>query len=123
MPLLDTPFNRCKSDLKFLEAAAARVTALASPIVYGETIADGRTGMVFHNPSELQQRLARIVANPEIGRVIADAARGYVERHRMMAYQVARRAGWYRSLWARREELNRALLARVPELAAPLPVA
>jgi SAM-dependent methyltransferase len=121
MPLLDTPFNRCKSDLKFLEASAARVTSLASPIVYGDTIADGRTGMVFHDVSELQQRLARVIATPEIGRVMADAARGYVERHRMMAYQVARRAAWYRSLWARREELNRALLDRVPELAAPVP--
>ncbi len=122
MPLLDTPFNRCKSDLKFLEASSARVTSLASPIVYGETIADGRTGMLFHNPSELQQRLARVVAQPEIGRVMADAARGYVSRHRMMAYQVARRAAWYRSLWARREELNSALLERVPELLAPVPV-
>jgi len=119
MPLLDNTFNRCKSDLKYLEAAASRVTALASPVVYGETIADGRTGMLFRDSSELQQRLARIVANPEVGRVIADAARGYVERHRMAAYQVARRAMWYRSLWARREELNRALLARVPELAVP----
>jgi len=123
MPLLDTPFNRCKSDLKFLEASAARVTSLASPIVYGDTIADGRTGMLFHDVSELQQRLARIIATPEIGRVMADAARGYVERHRMMAYQVARRAAWYRSLWARREELNQALLDRVPELAAPVPAA
>ncbi len=118
MPLLDNPFNRCKSDLKFLEAAAHRVTALASPVVYGETISDGRTGMIFHDSSELQQRLARIVANPEIGRVMADAARGYVERHRMLAYQVGRRAAWYRSLWARRDELNAALHARVPELAA-----
>ena len=118
MPLLDTPFNRCKSDLKFLEAAAYRVTSLASPVVYAATIADGRTGMLFHDANELQQRLARLVASPDIGREMADAARGYVERHRMMAYQVARRATWYRSLWARREELNRALLERVPELAA-----
>jgi 2-polyprenyl-3-methyl-5-hydroxy-6-metoxy-1,4-benzoquinol methylase len=119
MPLLDTPFNRCKSDLKYLEAAASRVTALASPVVYGETIADGRTGMLFRDATELQRRLARVVVNPEIGRVMGDAARGYVARHRMGAYQVARRAMWYRSLWARREELNAALLARVPELVTP----
>jgi SAM-dependent methyltransferase len=118
MPLLDTPFNRCKSDLKYIEAASNRVTALASPVAYAETISDGRTGMLFRDASELQQRLARVVATPDVGRQMADAARGYVERHRMAAYQVARRAMWYRSLWERREELTRALLERVPELAA-----
>jgi hypothetical protein len=34
MPLRDTLFNRCKSDLKFLEAAGHRAVALASPTVY-----------------------------------------------------------------------------------------
>ena len=37
MPLADTPFNRAKSDLKFIEAAAARVAALASDVVYAGT--------------------------------------------------------------------------------------
>jgi hypothetical protein len=35
----------------------------------------------------------------------------------MLAYQVASRVAWYRSLWARREELTRKLLERMPELA------
>jgi hypothetical protein len=37
----------------------------------------------------------------------------------MLAYQVAPRIAWYRSLWARRDELNNALYARLLEL--PLP--
>ncbi|MCW3473311.1 methyltransferase domain-containing protein [Limobrevibacterium gyesilva] len=119
MPLLDSPFNRCKSDLKFLEAAAFRVTALASPVVYGDTIEDGHTGVLFHDARDLQQRLLRLIANPDIGQTIADAARSYVAKHRMLAYQVARRTSWYRSLWARREALQQSLLARVPELAQP----
>jgi SAM-dependent methyltransferase len=119
MPLADTPFNRCKSDLKFLEASALRVTALASPVVYDKTIVDGRTGLLFRDTSELQQRLARLVADPDFGRALGDAARAYVEKHRMLAYQTARRVAWYRALWARRAELNVALLARVPELAEP----
>ena len=36
MPLADTPFNRAKSDLKFIEAAACRVAALASSVVYSQ---------------------------------------------------------------------------------------
>jgi glycosyltransferase involved in cell wall biosynthesis len=120
MPLADTPFNRCKSDLKFLEAAAHRVTPLASHVVYADTIRDGQTGLLFRDAHELQQRILRLVASPELGRVMGEAARSYVVAERMLAYQAARRAAWYRSLWARRDSLHRALLARVPELAAPL---
>lgn len=117
MPLLDTPFNRCKSDLKFIEAAAHRATALASAIVYENSIEDGATGVLFRSPEELEQRLLRLVANPDITRTIGDAARGYVARERMLAYQIAERTAWYHELWARRAELHAALLARVPELA------
>jgi SAM-dependent methyltransferase len=119
MPLRDDAFNRCKSDLKFVEAGARRVAALASPVAYAATIEDGRTGALFRDAAELQHKLLRLVANPEVGRAMGDAARAYVTRHRMLAYQVARRNAWYRSLWSRRDELTHALLARIPELAKP----
>jgi glycosyltransferase involved in cell wall biosynthesis len=118
MPLADTPFNRAKSDLKFIEAAACRVCALASPVVYGDTLEDGRTGMLFRSPEELRTRLLRACAMPDIARGIADRARDYVAAERMLAYQVADRIAWYRDLWARREALTEALFARAPELQA-----
>lgn len=115
MPLADTAFNRAKSDLKFLEAGACRVAALASPVVYGATIEDGRNGLLFRTPQELLERLVWLGVNP--GAVaLADAARAFVAEHRMLAYQIEARLSWYRSLVARRSELTRALLARVPEL-------
>ncbi len=118
MPLGDTPFNRAKSDLKFIEAAAARVAALASPVVYAGSIQDGRTGVLFRDPAELRAALLRLLAYPEATRRIADNARAYVAQHRMLAYQVEARANWYRALWERRAELNEALRARAPELFA-----
>jgi len=117
MPLRDNAFNRCKSDLKFIEAAARRVTALASPVVYAGSVEDGRTGLLFRDATELQKRLLHLLANPVQGRAIADAARNMVARQRMLATQVPQRLAWYRSLWERREELHRALLQRLPELA------
>jgi glycosyltransferase involved in cell wall biosynthesis len=125
MPLDDTPFNRAKSDLKFIEAGACRVAALASHIVYGDSIEEGRTGLLFHDAAQLRDRLLRLVAMPELASGLGDAARHYVAGERMLAYQVAPRIAWYRSLWARRAELNSALHARlteVPQLAGGAPV-
>ncbi len=116
MPLADTPFNRAKSDLKFIEAAAARVASLASDVVYAGSIRDGETGLIFHDPAELRAALLRLLSAPEETRKLAEAGRLYVLQERMLAYQLAARTAWYRSLWARREELTAALRERVPEL-------
>jgi glycosyltransferase involved in cell wall biosynthesis len=113
MPLGDTPFNRAKSDLKFIEASACRVASLASTVVYGDSIEDGRTGLLFRDPTEFHARLLRLVAMPELAQDLAEAARRYVAEHRMLAYQVAPRIAWYRSLWVRREALERARQARI----------
>jgi len=118
MPLADNGFNRAKSDLKFIEAGACRVASLASNVVYGDTIEEGRTGLLFHDAAELREKLTRLVAMPDMARDLGDAARDYVAQNRMLAYQVAPRIAWYRSLWARREALTAALherLAAVPE--------
>jgi 2-polyprenyl-3-methyl-5-hydroxy-6-metoxy-1,4-benzoquinol methylase len=116
MPLNDTPFNRAKSDLKFIESGAARVAALASNVVYEASVEDGKTGLLFRNEMELRAGLLRMLAYPEMTRKIADAARHYVASERMLAYQVEARTGWYRSLWERREALTEALRQRAPEL-------
>ena len=117
MPLADTPFNRGKSDLKFIEAGAHRVVPLASHVVYAGTIEDGRNGLLFATAEDLRYRLARVLANPAGALQIAEAARAEVAANRMLAYQVGRRIGWYRDLWDRRGALHAALLARAPQLA------
>jgi hypothetical protein len=61
---------------------------------------------------EFEARLARLVAMPDLARDLGDAARRYVAGNRMLAYQVAPRIAWYRSLWARRSVLRQALEAR-----------
>ena len=113
MPLSDNRFNRAKSDLKFIEAAACRTVALASSVVYGDSIEDGRTGLIFRDPVQFHAQLLRLLAMPEWARDLGDAARRYVAEERMLAYQVAPRIAWYRSLWARREVLDAARRERM----------
>ncbi len=116
MPLLRTPFNACKSDLKYIEAAAHRVVALAGSVVYSDVIEDGRTGLLFDTPDDLERHLVRLVDDHEWGRTVADAARNYVIETRMLEYQLSQRASWYRSLWERRDLLRESLSRRVPEI-------
>ena len=116
MPLADTAFNRAKSDLKFIEAGASRVAVLASPVVYAKVVQHGENGMLFEDAAQLRVCLLRLLACPDSAQNMAEAARRYVARERMLAYQVARREAWYRSLWERREALTSALQARVPAL-------
>jgi len=113
MPLADNGFNRAKSDLKFIEAASHRVVALASNVVYGDSIVDGQTGCLFGDPQQLRSRLMRLIVMPELAAAIADRGRDYVARERMLAYQVKPRLDWYRSLWARKDELAARVRARI----------
>ncbi len=116
MPLADTPFNRAKSDLKFIEAAACRVASLASPIVYANAIEPGKTGFLFADPAGLQTQLLQVLAQPQTALQVGEAARNYVAAHRMLAYQLAQRTAWYRKLWDHRAALNQALRRRAPAL-------
>lgn len=113
MPLRDTRFNRAKSDLKYVEASACRTAALASSVVYSDSIEDGRTGFIFRDRHELRTKLLRLVAMPVMARDMADAARAYVAEERMLAYQIGPRTAWYRSLWERRGELEAARFERI----------
>ena len=118
LPLANTPFNNCKSDLKFVEAGAHGLCCLASPVVYAATIRDGETGLIVNGPEALRAQLRALLATPERARAIGAAARDWVRGNRMLAGQVAARRAWYSSLWERRAELDAALLRRAPEIAA-----
>jgi hypothetical protein len=119
MPLDDTPFNRAKSDLKFIEAGACRVASLASSVVYRNSIAHGETGLIFNDPSEFHRLFLRLTMVPDLALTLGDNARRMVSQHRMLADQVQPRIAWYRDLWERRAELTEALRARIEGL--PLP--
>ena len=121
MPLDDNPFNRAKSDLKFIEAGACRVASLASSVVYRDSIAHGETGLIFSTPEEFHRHFLRLTAIPDLALELGANARRMVSRDRMLADQVAPRIAWYRDLWSRRAALTEALRARIEGL--PLPAA
>ena len=65
MPLLDTPFNRCKSDLKFIEAASRRVLLAGQR----RRLCRQHRRRPHRHPvprsAGLEQRLTRLVSEPD----------------------------------------------------------
>jgi len=117
LPLADTPFNRMKSDLKWVEASGHGLVSIASPVVYADSIRHGETGFVAGTPEAVAAALRDILADPARAQAIGRAARAEVAATRLHVHGMARRRAWYDSLWSRRAELDAALLARVPQLA------
>lgn len=120
LPLEGKPEELTKSDLKYVEAASRGVAVIAAPAVYAATVRDGETGLIAARREDWATALARLAADPGERRRIAGNAWEDVRANRMFARQIPDRLAWYGSLWRRREELQRTLIARTPGLAERL---
>lgn len=116
LPLLDTPFNRCKSDLKFIECAAQGVAALAAPTVYGQSLADGKTGVLYRDPAEFMVGLQRLIQEPDLRATLTRNAHAMVRHGRMLADHYEARHAWYLDLVANADALRADHRDRAPEL-------
>jgi glycosyltransferase involved in cell wall biosynthesis len=116
LPLLDGPVNRCKSDVKFIEAAAAGAAALASPTVYERTIRHGETGLLYRDEAEFADGLAKLLDHPDERHRLAAAARAYVGESRLLDQHIVRQLDWYRGLVRERAGLNAEIHMRIPNL-------
>lgn len=121
LPLLDSDFNRTKSDLKFIEAAGHGAVALASPTVYASTIRDGRTGFLYASPEEFGAKLRMLLEDRQLRLETAEAAYAYVRRRRLLSQHFHERVDAYRELLARLPELEREAEERVRAAAGEMP--
>lgn len=106
LPLRDNEFNRSKSDLKFIECAGSGCVALASPIVYANTIVDGKTGFIYRDEREFSNKLNLLIKNRNLRRTVAERAYEYVRAERLMSQHYEERLDWYRELLLRLPELT-----------------
>lgn len=119
LPLEDTPFNRLKSDLKFIECCAAGVVPICSPPVYAKRPEHHAIGEFANSSNEWRNAIEKLCGAPEL--IAARRASGldYVKGSRMHCHQVDERERYYRSLIARHAELE---VQRQIRLAAAKPV-
>lgn len=83
-PLRDTPFNWCKSAIKWYEPSAiARPAAtLAANIGPYQEIADGETGYLYDNMEEFEAKLEKLILDGENRKRIARNAQAWVRENR-----------------------------------------
>ena len=71
-PLQPTEFNQGRSDIKFVEYAAAGVAAICSALEpYTATVRPGVDGLLFTNLEELRVHLDSLITQPELRQRIA----------------------------------------------------
>jgi glycosyltransferase involved in cell wall biosynthesis len=88
-PLLNTPFNRCKSPIKAMDYAALGLAVLASDTsVYRGSIADGHAGqLVPNNSAAWYGALNSLVRNRDLRRTIMARSRDALIRQSSLASQ------------------------------------
>jgi glycosyltransferase involved in cell wall biosynthesis len=116
LPLADTQFNRMKSDLKFLEYAGHGVAALASPVVYADTIADGETGLIYRDPDDFADKLEELILSASLRQELSDRAYTWVAENRLMSQHYHERYEWYLEMRSQLPRLNAELRDRCPEM-------
>ncbi|MFN5222439.1 MAG: hypothetical protein ACK5FE_16270, partial [Cyanobacteriota bacterium] len=84
-PLLPTPYNRCRSDVKFLEYASRSVVPLLQNLDPYLHLIDTGAALFFDGPNDLLLQLDRLVQDPQLRQNIASSAHRLVSRHRLLA--------------------------------------
>jgi len=65
-PLRDNEFNRCKSNIKWMENTIAGGVTVASPTVYSETIKHGVDGFIASSTEEWVKYLSELIENKDL---------------------------------------------------------
>jgi len=80
-PLLDTPFNRAKSNIKWLEYAINKIPAIYSPTVYKRVDFEPHLGMIAEDKDHWYRCLEHLVTYPERRKEIGEYSYDYVKKN------------------------------------------
>ena len=98
LPLLDTPFNRLKSDLKFIECCAMGVVPIASPTVYATEPAHKNLAWMANTPKQWFKALQEAVEDNAALHQRRLKAYAHVQSQRMLSQHIGKRFEWFQSL-------------------------
>jgi glycosyltransferase involved in cell wall biosynthesis len=86
IPLADGQFNRCRSDLKFLEYSMIGIPSVASKVSpYEGSVTHGVNGLLARNPKDWLKHLGRLIEDGSLRDSIGQAAREFAEGRTVQA--------------------------------------
>ena len=96
-PLADTPFNRAKSPVKWMEYACCGMAGIFADLPpYRDVVEQERTGLlVAADPADWREALRRLVRDPALRRALAVRAQEAV----LASHRLATGADTYRRAW------------------------
>jgi tetratricopeptide (TPR) repeat protein len=98
-PLLPTGYNRCRSDVKFLEYASQGVAGVYADLEpYRVSVVPGETGLLFQKPAEMIECLEQLYRDVPLRHKIRQQAHEYVSRERLLRDHIKERLAWYQNL-------------------------
>ena len=83
IPRKDNYFNRCKSNIKFLEASMLEIPVIAQSFSDGpyERIKDGKTGYLVKDNKDWEKKIEFLINNKKVRREIGRNAKQYTLKH------------------------------------------
>jgi len=98
-PLQDNPYNRCRSDVKYLEYASRGVVPVLSSLTpYNASVEHGETGFLYDSPEQLFSIISTLACDVDLRNRISSSAYAYVNQCRMEEKHVDNRLTFYASL-------------------------
>lgn len=75
VPLEDSPFNQCKSELKFIELAVLGLPGVYSDMcVYNTVVNDGVNGFLASNEEEWVEKIEKLILDKDLRKIFRDNA-------------------------------------------------
>lgn len=82
-PLVETPFSRCKSEVKFTEYSALGIPTVASNVLpYSPVITHGENGLLAKTPEQWINCLTQLIEDAQLRQALGSNARRWVEKER-----------------------------------------
>lgn len=106
LPLNDNNFNRCKSDIKLIECAAAGVAVICSSVVYAQDTKHANFVLFADTAEDWFNTILELCENTNRRNDNIEQASLYVQEFRMHSHQVGARYDFYQSLLEKRNELE-----------------
>lgn len=112
MPLEDNEANKCKSDIKFVEASSRGLASIMSSTVYAETVKNGENGLIV-DKNDWYSGLNKIVNEERYAAILAEKAREYVKEERILAGRIKERVKAYKNLYENKIDIQNDLVKRL----------